>query len=329
MILPFVYPEIRCYQHHAAGISIIQANVSEEEFNRYISGNFIQLNYCKNLDMQAVMDFFTPLSDLSSPLLNTMTMSREYADVWCNDIIDFVIHNLDNRCYLYTPVNVHFIKAYQMNNGFHPILIYGYDRSASVFYAADYFTHTFQPDTVPFDEFGNAYKNVAAESYWWQGVKVIEFTNKLKYELDLENIINLFEDYLYSRDTSIRYRMNRNYHHSHLGFGISLYERLRYDLVNLPLALNSFDLRAYAVLVEHKKVVSRISRYLFPTIYSGKLQERIEDMIDKCLLLQNMVLKVKMNKASDMNEGSIRLLESIEELDKAYAADILELLYKC
>lgn len=145
------------------------------------------------------------------------------------------------------------------------------------------------------------------------------------YELDINNIIILLEDYIYSRNSFERF--NSLCKNNDRVYGINIYKVL-IDNVNSQV-IN--DVRILNLLWEHKKCMTERIEYLSRQEIIEKYQyeffiDKFKSIENKAFLLRNLQLKYNISKQKIIVEKIIILLEEIAHDEKDIITQLINYL---
>lgn len=202
-VLKVQYPEtVTCFPRHGNLLSIISCN---EKYVPWFHSNYIQLEIKRDFELGCFLDFYAPNLIENCPWIYAQRIARDLVQKFSADIVDFLINAIDSEYYVYTMVNTFYIpehSSYGKRKRSHELLIYGYDREKRFFYIADNFPK-YKYAIATFDEIKNSYDDNIIENDYLKGINLYKYNYDGKYDLDVVNIVEMFTDYLYSKNTSI------------------------------------------------------------------------------------------------------------------------------
>jgi hypothetical protein len=271
--LPIKYPLIITYPQETHLISIVSMH---EQFLPWFHSNFIQLKcslYHHDMDLKMYPDNFQRVC----PLLEYQHLTRNSLGKWFPDIVNFIVQCIDDGLFFHATVNSYYISAYkrvfQKLHHFHEVLIFGYDSDLEVFFAADFFDANYEFKAIPFYEFVASYRSIDHDDHGLDinnhlnGIELMRFNprshfnKKSHYLLDIENIVDLLGDYVYSSNTSKKYTVFENSLDD--TYGLSVYNFLikHIELV-LTGEISWCNYRSFHIFYEHKKCMVLRIKYL-------------------------------------------------------------------
>ncbi|MFF2912682.1 hypothetical protein [Paenibacillus sp. NPDC057934] len=319
-ILPVKMPCITPYQHQTSVLSILEGH--NVNYMPWFSQNFLQLRVMLDEKSKPWLDFFTFQHDgfLICPWLEVEHIHLSTLQSMIGDPIFFLINLINLENYIYIVVDGSLISLYNIESKSkfpHPIFIHGYDLSKEVFFVADFFESHFIFAEVPFSELREAYLNIEKEDFSFNGAKLIKFRESgNEFSFDINNMMVLLADYIYTRDTRRRYRSERNYMIDEgLGFN-NIYTRLSKDIHRNMEFYSALDITSFHVFYEHKKTLSLILKYLKCEGYI-KNDYNLDQICKNSLLLRNTLLKYSFTRNRGSIIRSIELLEKIREEEEA------------
>lgn len=326
--LPLGNPPVMVYQHHAYTLSIASLH---PDFEHWVNCNFIQLEcFTDSLqDQNTPINFFSFINFIqTNPLVKENYIERKYLSEHVN-FLDFFIQVIMQQGYVMTFINKYYVPGsmvYKKQHHIHDLLIYGCDLSRKVFNVAGYkedFTYGYSE--ISFDDFVRAFNSITEGNNslkeWAQGMHVLTVNLQSSYRFDLSSMLGLLEDYLYSRNTALRFGMYRN--PPGLTYGLSTYKEV--DRYLTEVSDPSIDIRIFHVIYEHKKSMRTRMEYLLSKgilVEAGPLEEyrKLETL---SLNLRNLVVKLKMNgQRKDMNQLRIMLRE-IKDREEAVLTELV------
>lgn len=237
--------------------------------------------------------------------------------------IPFLLDQLSDSRYVMTFVDEYYIPhraAYRKFHHNHDILIYGFDRERKVFYVAGYNENRrFAFTEVGFSEFERALHIGVSEGAlgkWTNGLHLWKLRLDGEFTPNLKTIAELMEDYLFSRNTSLRYRLYPD--SSEDIFGIGTYSCIL-DYLSKITGKEDMDVRVFHTFYEHKKsMVIRLGRLkdVFGAAIEAETIEAFRSIEKQALIVRNLGLKYEFNgdkKAIDRMAGIVRQIRSEEE----------------
>ena len=337
---------IKCYPNYGSVFTILDTYT--KEYVPWIYNHFVQLILPNNHAWKMRMDFAPP-NVLFIPWLITGFVSRKLVKNKWKTVSQFLQDYVEADNYIYALFDVSCIKAYgkEKNNHLqHEVLIYGYDSEKCLFYYMDNYDHgAYKSGVATYEEINNASSSIESNALqdWISGFVCLSYREVYDYgmydikdyyihKFNIELYKNLFNDYLCGNPSYYRWQMSPAYiQHSTIVsnniWGINVYDYIIDDL-NIN---NGIDLRPFAVLVEHKRILKNTYTYLISENLINRrkniqMLEVLEDNIRASNVILNMVLKVRIDRTREIKEKSnIRTyLSKMKENDKKYFNLFLE-----
>ncbi|MEK5163596.1 hypothetical protein NYE69_14820 [Paenibacillus sp. FSL R5-0527] len=296
-ILPLGESPIIGYQYHAYPLLISSLHPS---FYEWFYSNYIQLE-CSPLVSPLTFDFYTfEKLNSKSPFLGEMYFLKSMINKYTSPM-QFIIDALADEHYIVSFVDEFYIpnrQAYQRFHNVHDIMIYGFDLTQKIFYVAGYKEdRKFGFTEVDFDHFEKALLIGASEGslgQWADGMHLMKLKLDTSFTLNLNVLVDLMEDYVHSRNTSMRFRMIQDSKKSI--FGIDTFDYVLEYLRQYN--GEKLDVRIFHTIYEHKKtMVSRI-RYLRDVTgieFTPALVNEFVELENNALIGRNLCLKYELS----------------------------------
>ncbi|MCP1135451.1 BtrH N-terminal domain-containing protein [Paenibacillus polysaccharolyticus] len=319
IVLPLADSPIRCYQIHAYRLSII---LNYPECLPWFYSNYIQVvgktshqedlfNYSIDFHL-ATEEFHTAV-----PWLDFCPMSPNifFEKLSC-DVHDVLRYSIDEGHYLYTIVDEYYIpsrKAYQIEQKYyHDILIYGYDLANKLYLVSGFDQNMqYEKTSVPFELMEKAIHSA--------GAPITQIYKKnIKYELNMNLIKELLEDYMYSNNSSKRNMMNSNPLSDSHCYGMSTYDGFIEHLKGIQHNTSSKDIRIPHLLYEHKECMMLRIKYLTDLDRLKEPNEIISKykmVRDHSLILRNLYLKMIITNNIGLVESLNSAVVKLKEID--------------
>ncbi|MFC5407377.1 hypothetical protein [Cohnella soli] len=315
-ILPFADPFITTYPHHAF---VLAGLLNHKEIYPYLYSNFIQLCSLKKMPKPSHwLDFYTPslLAD-NLDLANVSQIDRSTIAGLNINIIDLLLNAIDNHYYVFIFLDEFYIPkspAFQKFRYPHMILIYGYDATEKSFHTAGFFEGgKFSRSTATFEQVKQAYLEMDAQNNYDNYVVLFQFHQQTAYHFDVTNVVDLLEDYYFSRDTALKYRPNRNPLPSR--FGMNVYKDF-IDHIEEVAGRGYFSVHAFQLLWEHKKCMllrlDYLEKYGFVTNIKN-IYSMYEEIEKKCNILRSLMIKYDLTKEKRLLQLMTSYVENIEK----------------
>ncbi|QGQ96129.1 hypothetical protein EHS13_15220 [Paenibacillus psychroresistens] len=323
--LPVTYPLVNTWPYHSCLMSII----SQYDYCApWIFMNYIQLKTHAEVG-SIFVDFYLFDYDVfgNNPWLKDKTFkldvntTKELARD--SGISKFLINFIKKGYYIffsglsdyYIPDTIAFQKDKDSLHGF---LVYGYNSNEGVFEMGGHFVNgKFAFKTIKFSDFENGFDSANGTGF----VQLIPVVPSMPFQrenniLILRDVVDLLEDYLYSRNTSERMALMYT-PLANMIWGIDIYNELikyiQYAGENKSLTV---DYRQFHLLNNHKKILIRLCDYVDTNfkIENGKaiLSLFIEIERDTSVLL-GLILKMGFTRNLVLTNKIIVLLEEVRD----------------
>lgn len=317
-------PPIIGYLHHAYPLSIL---ANEEAYLPWFYSNYIQL-YCPPNFQNPIRNrtlkfnfYRRPDARVSfSPYLKVQILDRDLIFKSPTDILPFVVACLDKDYYIRLVVDEYFLPdsaAYQKRSLVHETLIYGYDNQtfAGIGYNknGDYDSYR-----IGFSELKQAVVQADLTGHYDpDGLRLFKYDSHVRYDFDIYLVREHLEDFLFSKNSSQRFRMLAN--PTDGAYGLATYSSLKSRIVSFLTSPSSFDIRPVHILWEHKKcMVSRL-KYMEGHGYlksEDGFSMQYEELARKTGMLRMMLLKFKITRSPDLIHRVLSNLDDIGEVEQ-------------
>lgn len=298
-------PILNCFNNESFSYNILSNYKSYEGwlYNNYI-GVFISKNF-NNEDL-ALMNYLIRPFDI--PGLEVSELSRDFFYSLNVDSIEFFKKKLADGYYVYVHLNEYFLydREYFRRNDFtHDQLIVGFDDTGRSFKILGYNNRGKQEvSEVNYDSFKYSLKYL--KPYNRDQEKIFFFkVNECPYKFDLKYLIHQLENYLKSINLSERdlsYTLPDIFYDSDkIAFGIETYSIIKKYYESMH---NNVDLRLSHKLLEHKKWISEILKFL-STEYKISSINSFKKQMDEIVSLSVMVKKYSL-KYNIVSKYSLR-----------------------
>ncbi|HEX2938219.1 MAG TPA: hypothetical protein VHO66_04795, partial [Ruminiclostridium sp.] len=292
--------------------------------------NYIHL-VCNKEFNENFFDFFSICSVLNGskwidsiypgiPWINRNSIENYIINQCDTDLNEIVLSALDNDNYIVTFLDEFYLPdriAFQKEHFLHENFIYGFDTEEKVYYILG-FTQTgkFISSKISFDEFRQSYDNQ---------IKFLKFNNDFSYDLDLSVIIDSLQEYLESKDISLKTTMLRN-KLKNCVYGMAVYnELIRYlQLLSDEKAL--FDIRPFHILWEHKKCMVLRINYILEKYGRDYDLTTWKDIESKCLFIRNMLIKYYIAKKKTLLDKCITAINEVSIKEEKAIKDLIAFL---
>ncbi len=309
IILNIQKPIMKTWSSESQLMSMI---LSQDSAMSWIFNNYINLlGYHipnKNQNLIAFVPKHNPMETevplnawTSCPFLEMHKVSAAYIEKI--NIFEYIFHAIEEGYYIYLNLCQDYLKT-RLKTKVHKTFIYGFDKNARVFYAADHYNILkYSLAEISFDEFRNAYDaayidkaKMLVDQLYDMHFIVIAKPKPFAYKFNLEWFKIQLEDYLnstYSLDCVVPLTVGENIT---MYYGISTYDLLcKYmnDILENKKNINR-DWRIFTLICDHKNLlVSRVEYFLKKRIFTyTKVDiEEYEELYHMAELMLNLFLK--------------------------------------
>jgi len=255
-------PDVITYLHHAYPLAV--AAVHRSFCDNWLFNNYLQLRCSRELvGARAVteFDFYllpTHFTDWGG-LLRMPQIPSEMLWRSRSEITEAVLRALDREFYVQIPVDEFYVPrraAYGKRHYVHELFVFGYDRRAR------------EVDVLGFDEqlefgrqrlgFAELEESVAladlSQHYDSGGVRLYHARQGPEYPADPSWVVELLDDYLAERDTSLRFRAQEASKSGYL-YGTAVYGELAAFCASVSEQPGAMDIRPLQLIWEHKRIM--------------------------------------------------------------------------
>ena len=340
-ILPIQIPPILGYLYHAYPLSVLS---NWDAYLPWFYSHYIQLHCPKDFQTAerkkgAKFDFYHPRSHLyspqgyqfaTSPWLDSQLLDREVVIGNHRSIVEFVVDCIRRDYYVQVCVDEFFIPntmVYQEDHFVHEVLVFGFDKQEKIFYTSGFDRNgNYGNSQVTFSELEQGYLHSSIEKHYDE-YGVILYKNKkgAQYNFDYQYVLEQLEDYVYSKNTSERFRALANPVDN--VFGLNTYRCLNDHFEYVLKKVKRFDIRPLHIFWEHKKcMVSRIEylehlNYLNPQNEFSKSYKVIEERTDRQRI---MMLKFLITDQNPIVEATIKEIDRIAQAEHSLLESMLD-----
>ncbi|WP_270564244.1 hypothetical protein [Clostridium beijerinckii] len=299
-LLPVKYPPITSYPHHANILSFLSCN---EENLSWFYNYYFQLSINKNNDIR--LDFNIGYSIIpfikNCPIVTFHGLSRELIKRKWDTLTNFLIDSIDLGYYIYLVVDKFFIPAYEDQymkyHSYHDIMIFGYNVEDQNFNIADFFKGSkYYYSVSAFSKIEEGYQS-SEEFDWLHGVILLKEDKSYQPNFSINILKDFINDYLASYNSNARtILINTWLNNKDFAFGLQVYDVLENHLKELSNNIDSFDIRPYHVLWDHKKMILLLIKFLFKKGYlknADYFYSEFALLEKKILILRNILLEYK------------------------------------
>ncbi|WP_236841348.1 hypothetical protein [Brevibacillus formosus] len=331
VMLPVVQPPIFGYQFFAFPLCIV---LKDERSLPWLYSNFIQVCFDKRPNPPVPFTFYIHDYKLN-PWLHVEHFERGTMSIVQRNIVDFVRDCLLYGYYVYLNVDEYYIperKVYQKSNLSHDVLIHGVDLQENTFQLLGFTDkETFASTSVSFRNFELAYDSIDQIDHQavCNRIYLYKYKESGEYDFDLTLVQETLEEYLYSKNTSTRFRMV-SMPWNHCAYGFETYQCLQDYYQHLLEGKTHFDVRHVHTLWEHKRLmVSRIKYMQENTSYlnsSHQIYEGYSEIERKARNTRNLMLKFYMQQEEETLHKIMRYLDEIAAQEAMVMEKLLTLL---
>jgi len=318
-------PFLTCYMHHSCLLSITQ---HKEGFHDWFHSNYFQLRCQRDLLKYKFTDYFNfynyDFAIYPWPNANVEKLSRAAFDKQNLDIIDFIVSMVDLDYYLYFFVDEYYLPIHSNHNQqhfTHDILIHGYDfENETIDVCTFNQEQLFGNYQVSFDSIRTSFVEAHPRADYDKYLYFISSKANSDYKYDIANVKALIDDYLHSRDTSVRNSMHKN-PEVQMAFGLDVYDVLL-DYCSLFREDKIFyDIRPFHVLWEHKKCMIANIQYIEQQGYldpenAAEILNRYRIIEQKCQSIRVRFLKYEITKSDKLLTKIEGLLKEVHNEEK-------------
>ena len=331
-ILSITMPPVIGYLHHAYPLSIL---ANEEAYLPWFHSNYIQL-YCppnfQNPSRNRTMKFNfyrRPDQRVSfSPYLKVQILDRDLIFKSPTDILPFVVACIDKGYYIQPTVDEYFLPdsaAYQKRHLVHETLIYGYDKQT--FVGIGYNKNgDYASCHIMFSELEQAIVHADLTGHYDpDGLRLFKYDSHVRYDFDIHLVREHLEDFLFSKNTSHRFRLLAN--PTDGAYGLATYECLKHYINSFLVPPFSFDIRPMHILWEHKKCMAYRLNYMEAQGYLKSEDGffiQYDEVTRKIGVLRMMLLKFRKTRSPALIHRVCLHLDAIAEVEKRLLQNLLD-----
>jgi len=333
-VLPISKPAVKCFLYDACPLSIL---ANTEDYLGWFYSNYIQLFCSKNVldDGFLFLEFYGKNQAFTSPWLKRQHLSRQALAHTQQDIVRFVIENINLEYYFYGHLDdfyVPFREGYQSYHFMHDLMIYGYDEEERKFYALAYDQDSmFGNFEISFSAFEQGVKAGAEDPdmpYWYDWVYLFKFNAQGQYEFDLKLVEELLHDYLWGINTSEKDRTSSNpWPNRNKAFGMEVYPYMKIYYEHLLNHKMKFDIRIMSLLIEHKSCMLQRIKYLQEKGYIEGLEPLYQSYAEvekKFNIFLSLMIKYRVTGKSACIENIIHSLDEVAHKERLILTALLE-----
>lgn len=321
-VLPIADPPIKSYLHHAYALSVL---ATSESYLPWFHSNYIQWHFKKNFSDNPFSDYFNfyyyPFTEINIPHLQTLKIDRAVLENKHPIDVDVITGLIDQNYYICTYVDEYYIpnrSTYRTQHFKHDILVYGYDRNEQIFHVLGFDQDgQFRGTTVSFGDFMDGHVNGLYPEHWWTSfIFPTRLNVEAEYSFNLKLVVELLEDYLESKDSSIRLAMQFQPPRDSV-FGLACYEYIDKCLERVENGKFFIDYRMPSVLWEHKHCMRLRLDYMHRLgIVNGDVCLQYAQVEADALRARNFMLKAFVTNELSIIAKVRQLARSVQEKEK-------------
>lgn len=293
--------------------------------------NYIQMVFKNDDQMGYNVRFYKTdhrgiMWDTLNPWINYNIINVNFLKSLNMGIIDLIVRSIDNGYYMTVYLDRFYIpgiRNYQKSHMTHEAMVFGYDLENEKIHIIEYTEAYMTQFVITFEEFRQAYEHCDQRRY--EDVHLLKFDGQRHYEFDLINVSEQMKDYLSSRNTSERYRINSNPVYSpFVIFGMDVYKELRFLLDYNQL---KFDIRVFNSIWEHKKIMKERVKYIADHGLVENFMEFFEsckEIEDKSYLLKSQFMRLCATQNLATLSKIYALLDFMEEKERSVYGRMVE-----
>lgn len=294
-ILPLAYPPITYKPAIATLFSILWPH--KDDVKSWISDHYIQLVSTSDDDSINFLDFLSSSKTeiyADTPYTTPMQLDiRAHKDL-IGVLSDFIELNINNGYYIFTGVNHFYLPCSQHYHNLHwchPMLIYGYDRELDRIHIAEFINNKYTHTYVTYNDINLSMENLVITDnlpIYHYKVNLLRYDDAA-YNLNLELLMQSYQDYLSGIDSFKRLDYNYRYVNHFRIYGINCYE-----LMIKRAQQNKLDIRLNHLFYDHKvlmKIRLEYMRDILKVPISVKIINMCESLINESLVLRSIALK--------------------------------------
>lgn len=327
---------ITLYPHHSLPLTI--PCINDKTMGWYMN-NFINIFY--RYEYPTVYDYTDYLCFYQGIMdVDTLTISSALKLSSKESFIDFI--NSDQ--YIYVWVDQYYIAAtehYQKNHDIHPVLIYGYDLDASVYYCKCFsVTKAVYSAKVNMDEYHYALEQAAQKSDCYNQDKffrLFKTKDNRSFDFILSNFICEFVDYAsgtgkykdsYYSKNDLQLEIDNVYHHwmnNVSAYGIEV-TKLLADAFNNQ-NIRCFDYRLLHLVCENKQLIADRLQYICMHYCDS---ERFKAIVSDYATLAKEYDKIRLYaiKFSLASKGHFFGLNYSDEIKISFSSELITLYHR-
>ena len=287
---------------------------TEKKTESWIYSNFIQT--CLDLDLyKSPVPYYYYIFDYTiSPYLEIQKLKRDTSDRMFTNVIEFLDICIDLDYYIYLNVDEYYIPHREntfIKHFSHDVLINGIDSEAkelSVYGFTD--KRKLECITVKFKDFNNAYNHIKEIEKDLLQITLYRFNSEAEFTFDLNGFIEQLDEYLYGKNSSLRFSplrtpWDRIYGIKACDYLINYMEECISQNIKIEIIIFQF-LYEYHALMKY-----RIEFLLENKILKNRdILKKWDGVLKSCMIIRNYFLKADVKGAIDKNINSVKSIVS-------------------
>ena len=294
-------PLIKTYNNLAQPIGVLQSNLKNS--NAWIMQHFISVYYFNeylyfNIDSFTLWECF-----------DVEELDRDEFEGLGISVTDFICSRIEKRRYVYLFLNEKFIPNREATGNYdytHNLLIFGCDPVTKEFRTAAYSKNgQYSMQDISWEALEKGFYGLGQDDVFQLVSYCVESDFQFE-KMDISQIIDGLQCYLNSESID-------TFHNPMLVYGISIYAELKKELENTSRDAQLVIMRKYRILYEHKNIIRLLFQELDLDCNTMSQSLTIFKQLEQIFL---MLMRCKATANSLPNQKIIKLLDSIEELER-------------
>lgn len=333
--LPIGQPPIIGYLHHAFPLAILS---QDARYLPWFYGHYIQMHCPFNLadgpdpERKRKFNFYRPPDCDGVPGIGLSVTRLNRAIVLSDGLMPFIWRALEAERYVQVCVDEFYIPgkgAFQKRHLLHELFVYGGDVKGGFVETLGFLANgDFGVLRVSCDDLQRAFDAVECNNkYDPDGIRLFYWDVAVPIRFDILNVLDGLEDYVFSRNTSERFRL--------LSapidgvFGLATYRCLIDACAQLFYHPHWYDIRPLHILWEHKVCMLQRIRYLEQeghldgTDGFGNVYATIEK---RARMIRMMMLKLRVSRDVSILKRIVQSLEQLAQEEGQILTCLLETL---
>lgn len=200
----------------------------------------------------------------------------------------------------------------------HQSFIYGYDNEKKEVFISDFFDGgKYERKTVSYNEINDSIRGIDYH------INLYKYED-CNYEINLDLMKLSIEDYISCRDSLKRFEFSYPSYNKNVLYGLDCYNYI----IDVFCNEEHIDIRPFHILYDHKKMMKiRLDCLIKMNTFDNRkielIREKNDSMIDRSLLLRNMVLKYNLKHSDDLLCKIKAECSSLQKCDYDLLSDLL------